>query len=153
MVGCGLEGLFGGGVLSSVVRLKREIATGAGRKKRVLPLRGRMTTQKRQKRKLKQRRVQASLLDGEFGVVAVAGDDGVLLRFAFFVLHAQGVALVVDEEDLDVAVAAVIFVVRGAVGEDVLVADGVVDCGEDVGQCALEERTEAHAASHGGEGL
>ena len=28
------------------------------------------------------------LFDGEFGVVAVASDDGVLLRFAFFVLHA-----------------------------------------------------------------
>ncbi len=94
-----------------------------------------------------------SLFDGEFGVVAVAGDDGVLLGLAFFVLHAEGMAFVVDQEDLDLAVAAVVFVVGGAVGEDVLVADGVVDLGEDVGERALEERAEAHAASHGGEGL
>src|SRR5205807_1925760 len=75
-----------------------------------------------------------TLFDGEFGVVAVAGDDGVLLGVAFFVLHAQGVAFVVDQKDLDLAVAAVVLVVGGAVGEDVLVADGVVDLGEDVGE-------------------
>src|SRR5580700_11098710 len=62
-----------------------------------------------------------ALLDGEFGVVAVAGYDGVLLGMAFFVLHAEGVAFVVDQEDLDLAVAAVVLVVGGAVGKDVLV--------------------------------
>ena len=67
------------------------------------------------------------LFDGEFGVVAVAGDDGVLQGFVLFVLHAEGVAFVVDEEDFDLAVGAVVFGVGGAVGEDVLVADGVVD--------------------------
>ena len=51
------------------------------------------------------------------------------------------------------AVAAVVFVVGGPIGEDVLVADGVIDRGEDIGQGALEEGTEAHAAGHGGEGL
>jgi hypothetical protein len=94
-----------------------------------------------------------ALLDGEFGVVAVAGDDRVLLGFAFFVLHAQGVAFVVDQEDLDLAVAAVVLVVGGTVGEDVLVADGVVDLGEDVGERALEHRVEAEAAGHCGEGV
>ena len=62
-------------------------------------------------------------------------------------------ALVVDEEDFDVAVTAVVFGVGGAVGEDVLVADGVVDLGEDVRECALEDGAEAHAAGHGGEGV
>ena len=51
------------------------------------------------------------------------------------------------------AVAAVVFVVGGAIGQNVLVADRVIDSGEDVGQGALEEGTEAHAAGHGGEGL
>src|SRR5258706_16345436 len=47
------------------------------------------------------------LFDGEFGVVAVAGDDGVLVGVTLFVLHAEGVAFVVDEGDFDLAVAAV----------------------------------------------
>jgi len=64
----------------------------------------------------------------------------------------EGVAFVVDEGDLDAAIAAVIFVVGGAVGEDVLVADGVVDLVEDVGECTLKERVEVEAAGHLGEG-
>ena len=100
-----------------------------------------------------QRTATLELLDGEFGVVAVAGDDGVFQGFALFVLHLEGVAFVVDEEDFDLAVGAVVFVVGGAVGEDVLVADGVVDLGEDVGERALEEGAEAEAAGHGGEGV
>ena len=51
------------------------------------------------------------------------------------------------------AVAAVVLVVGGAVGEDVLVADGVVDLAEDVGERALEHGVEARASGHGGEGL
>ena len=47
-----------------------------------------------------------------------------------FVLHLQGMALVIDQEDLDLAVGAVVLVVGGAIGEDVLVADGVVDLRE-----------------------
>ena len=89
-----------------------------------------------------------TLLDGEFGVVAVAGNDGVFLRFAFLVLHAEGVAFVVDQEDFDVAVAAVVFVVGGAVGEDVLVADGVVDMGEDLRERALEQGGKVETSSH-----
>jgi hypothetical protein len=73
------------------------------------------------------------LFDGEFGVVSVAGNDGVLLRLSLFVCHAEGMAFVVDEKDLDLAIAAVVVGVGGTVGEDVLVADGVVDLGEDVG--------------------
>ena len=60
---------------------------------------------------------------------------------------------VVDQEDLDLAVAAVVFVVGGAVGEDVLVADGVIDLAEDVGERALEEWAEAQASGHRGEGV
>lgn len=74
------------------------------------------------------------------------------MRFALFVLHAKGVPFVVDEEDLDLAIGAVALVVGGAVGEDVLVADGLVDLGEDVGELALEDGGEAEAAGHGGEG-
>ena len=51
------------------------------------------------------------------------------------------------------AVAAVVFVVGGAIGEDVLVADGVIDLGEDVGECSLEHGAEAEASGHGGEGF
>jgi hypothetical protein len=93
------------------------------------------------------------LLDWELRVVTVAGDDGVFLGFAFFVLHAEGVAFVVYEKDLDLAIATVVLVVGGAVGEDVLVADGVVDLGEDVGERALEHWVKAHAAGHCGEGV
>ena len=93
------------------------------------------------------------LFDGKFGVVAVAGDDSVLLRMAFFVLHAEGVALVVDEEDFDVAIAAVVLVIGGAVGEDVLVADGIVDCTEDLRQRTLEHWAKAHASGECREGL
>ncbi len=93
------------------------------------------------------------LLDGEFGAVAVAGDDGVLEGFAFFVLHAEGVAFVVDELDFDAAVGAVVLGVGGAVGEDVLVADGLVDLAEDVGEFALEDGCEVEAAGHLGEGF
>ncbi len=96
---------------------------------------------------------RSELFDGEFGVVAVAGDDGVLLGFAFFVLHAQWMAFVVDQKDFDLAVGAVVFGVGGTVGQDVLVADGVVDLAEDVGQRTLEERGEVKAACHVGEGL
>lgn len=97
--------------------------------------------------------LRTRLLDGEFSVVAIAGDNGVLLRLAFFILHAEGVAFVVDEEDLDLAVAAVVLVVGGAVGEDVLVADGLVDLAEDVGKLALEDGGEAEAAGHSRKGL
>ena len=62
-------------------------------------------------------------------------------------------AFVVDQQDLDVAVAAVVLVVGGAVGEDVLVADGVVDLGEDVGERALEHGGKVEASGHGGEGF
>ncbi len=72
---------------------------------------------------------KAALLYGKFGVVAVAGDDGVFLRFAFFVLHAEGVAFVVDQKNLDLAIGTVVLVVGGAIGEDVFVADGLVDRG------------------------
>ena len=72
------------------------------------------------------------LIDLLFGFVAVAGDDGVLEGLMFLVLHLKGVAFVVDQHDLDLAVGSVVVVVGGAVGEDVLVADGVVDLGEDV---------------------
>jgi len=98
-------------------------------------------------------RALRTLFDGEFGVVAVAGDDGVLLGVALFVLHAEGMAFVVDQEDLDLAVTAVVFGVGGAVGEDVFVADGVVDLAEDVGERALEERIEAHTTGQCGEGV
>ena len=75
------------------------------------------------------------------------------MGFTFFVLHAEGVAFVVDQEDFDLAVGAVVLVVGGAIGEDVLVADGLVDLGEDVGELALEDGGEAEAAGHPGEGL
>jgi hypothetical protein len=78
-------------------------------------------------------RICGWLFDGEFGFVAIAGYDGVLEGLVFFVLHAEGMAFVVDEQDFDLAIGAVIFGVGGAVGEDVLVADGVADGGEDVG--------------------
>ena len=97
--------------------------------------------------------LRLQLLDLLFCFVAVAGYDGVLEGFVFFVLHLEGVAFVVDEGDFDLTVGAVVAVVGGAVGEDVLVADGVVDGGEDVGEFALEEGAEAQAAGHGGEGL
>jgi hypothetical protein len=92
------------------------------------------------------------LFDGEFGFVAVAGYDGILEGLVFFVLHAEGMAFVVDEQDFDLAIGAVIFGVGGAVGEDVLVADGVADGGEDVGERSLEHRVEAETTRHGGEG-
>jgi len=69
-----------------------------------------------------------------------------------FVLHLKGVAFVVDEHDLDLAIRAVILVVCGAIGEEVLISDGVVDLAEDVGKRSLEHWVEAEAASHGGEG-
>ena len=46
-----------------------------------------------------------------------------------------------------------LLVVGGAVGEDVLVADGVVDRGEVSGSSPWKSGAEAHAAGHGGEGL
>ena len=94
-----------------------------------------------------------TLLDLLFGVVAVAGDDRIFEGLVFFVLHLQGFAFTVDERYFDLAVAAVVAVVGGAVGEDVLVADGVINLREDVGQLALEDGAKAHAAGHGGEGL
>ena len=75
------------------------------------------------------------------------------MRFALLVFHAEGMAFVVDEEDFDFAVAAVVVGVGGTVGENVLVADGFVDPVEDVGELALEDGAEAEAAGHGGEGL
>ncbi len=56
-------------------------------------------------------------------------------------------------ETFYVAVGAVVAVVGGAVGEDVLVADGVVDLGEVVGELASKDGAEAEAASHGSEGF
>ena len=75
------------------------------------------------------------------------------MRFALLVFHAEGMAFVVDEEDFDFAIAAVVVWVGGTVGENVLVADGFVDPVEDVGELALEDGAEAEATSHGGEGL
>ncbi len=88
------------------------------------------------------------LLDGKLCVVTVTGYDRVLLWFALFVLHAERVAFVVDQEDFDLAVGSVVLVVGGAVGEDVLITDGVVDRAEDVGKFTLEDWGEAEAASH-----
>src|ERR1700722_3399793 len=93
------------------------------------------------------------LFDRILGVVAVAGYDGIFERLLLFVLHLQRLALVVYKQYLNVAVGAVVLVVGGLVGEDVLVADGVVDGGEDVGQLALEHGVEVEAAGHLGEGL
>lgn len=75
------------------------------------------------------------------------------MGFSLFVLHAEGVAFVVDQKNFDLAVGAVVLVVGGAVGEDVLVADGLVDLGEDVREFALEDGGEAEATGHPGEGL
>ncbi len=75
------------------------------------------------------------------------------MGFSLFVLHAERVAFVVDQKNFDLAVGAVVLVVGGAVGEDVLVADGLVDLGEDVGELALEDGGEAEAAGHPGKGL
>ena len=93
------------------------------------------------------------LFDLLLGFVAVASDYGVFERFVLFVLHLEGMAFIVDQQDFDLAVGAIVFVVRWAIGEDVLVADGVVDLGEDVREFALKDWTEAHAARHGSEGL
>ena len=91
------------------------------------------------------------LFDGLLSFVAVAGYDGVFEGFLFLVLHLEWVAFVIDEEDFDLAVGAVVLVIGGTIGEDVLVADGVVDGGEDIGECALEERVEGKTAGHGRE--
>jgi len=48
------------------------------------------------------------------------------------------VAFVVDQEDLDLAIATIVLVVGGAIGEDVLVADGVVDICEDAWKIGLK---------------
>jgi len=93
------------------------------------------------------------LLDLVFGAVAVTGDYGVLQGLVFLVLHLEGVAFVVDQFDLDVAIGSVIFVVGRTIGKDVLVADRVVDLREDVGQSSLEHRVEAQSSGHPGEGL
>ena len=92
------------------------------------------------------------LFDGEFGFVAVTGDDGIFEGLVFFVLHAEGMAFVVDKQNFDLAIGAVVFGVGGTVGEDVFVADGVADGGEDVGERSLEHRVEAEPPGHGGEG-
>ena len=73
--------------------------------------------------------------------------------FAFFILHAEGVAFVIDQENLDFAIGAVVLVVGGAVSEDVLVADGLVDLRKDVGEFALEDGSEAETTGHPSEGL
>jgi len=75
------------------------------------------------------------------------------LWFAFFVLHPKGVTFIVDQKNLDLAIGSIVFVIGGAVGEDVLVTDGLVDLGEDVGEFALEDGSEAETAGHPGEGL
>ncbi len=61
-------------------------------------------------------------------------------------------AFVVDQKNFDLTIAAIVFGVGGAVGEDVLVADGVVDRAEDVGELALEDGSEAEATGHRGKG-
>jgi len=63
------------------------------------------------------------------------------------------VSFVVDEEDFYFAIAPVVFRVGGTVGENVLIANGVVDRTEDVGEFALEDGSEAEAAGHQGEGV
>ena len=62
-------------------------------------------------------------------------------------------AFIVDELDFDATVAAVVGRVGGAVGDDVLVADGLVDLAEDVGEFALEDGGVVEAAGHLGEGF
>ena len=93
------------------------------------------------------------LFDFLFGFVAVTRYDGILEGFVLFVLHLQGFPFEVDEGDFDLAVGPVVAIVGGAVGDDVLVADGVVDLGEDVGEFSLKDWGEVHASSHLGEGF
>ena len=91
-------------------------------------------------------------LDWQLGLVSVAGNDRVFQRLALFVLHLQWVTFVVDQDDFDLAIGAVVRRVGGAVGKQVLVADGVVDLGKVVGHLALEDGREAEASGHCCEG-
>ncbi len=59
---------------------------------------------------------------------------------------------VVDQDDFDLAIGAVVRRVGGAVSKQVLVADGVVDLGKVIGHFALEDGREAEASGHCCEG-
>ena len=62
-------------------------------------------------------------------------------------------AFTIYQQDFDLAVGAVVFGIGGPISEDVLVANGVVDGGEDIRKFALKDGIETETSGHGGEGL
>jgi len=65
-----------------------------------------------------------------------------------FVLHLERVTFVVDQLDLDMAIGTIVLVVGGAIGQDILVANRIVDLTEDIRQGPLEHGVEAESPGH-----
>src|SRR5271169_2769852 len=96
---------------------------------------------------------ERALLHYLLGLVAIASHNHVLHVFALLVVDLQRVAFAVGEFDLDLAKAAVLFGVAGVIREDVLVADGMGDVGEHLGERGLEAGKVRLSAGQVGKGV